>query len=386
MKSNKGITLIALVVTIVVLLILAGVSISMLIGENGIITQAQNAKEQSEIGEEKEAISVAYSGAKIKNEGTDVTANDMQEQFNYNETKANASGNIKVQFTESKRWYSIDGSGNIEGPFESEDEIVTERVNIVISKTPESEPSGGVVLKVEKVEGIGEDVILDDIDINNLSEDERKDIIKKIDIYGFNNFDGTNYKSFNELIENEFDGNEQIFWQEYIGDLDEYIEYRINFFKDEGILSIPFYTVTNPNNEIADTYLATENDIYTFTIVDVITEEAYEKAVEVTNVDINSVNYYVENYGTPVSDQVALFNKETNMPTKFEKAYIYHEGKIIDITKCIIEENGIYSIYGWDIHQQKIGIENGEVKTFILIKDEICYIGNAIVVWPEQDL
>ena len=57
---------------VVVLLILAGVSISMLTGENGIITQAQNAKEQSEIGEEKEAISVAYSGAKIKKEGKEV--------------------------------------------------------------------------------------------------------------------------------------------------------------------------------------------------------------------------------------------------------------------------------------------------------------------------
>ena len=66
MKSNKGITLIALVVTIVVLLILAGVSISMLTGENGIITQAQKAKEESEIGEEKEAVSIAYSGASIK--------------------------------------------------------------------------------------------------------------------------------------------------------------------------------------------------------------------------------------------------------------------------------------------------------------------------------
>lgn len=77
----------------------------------------------------------------------------------------------------------IDGNGNIEGPFENEDEIVTERVNIVISKTPESEPSGGVLLKVEKVEGLDGDVILDDIDINNLSEDEKKDIIIKMRIY-----------------------------------------------------------------------------------------------------------------------------------------------------------------------------------------------------------
>ena len=39
-KSTKGITLIALVVTIIILLILAGVSIAMLTGNNGVLTQA----------------------------------------------------------------------------------------------------------------------------------------------------------------------------------------------------------------------------------------------------------------------------------------------------------------------------------------------------------
>ena len=47
-KNIKGITLISLVITIIVLLILANVSISMLIGENGILTQAQNAKNRTE--------------------------------------------------------------------------------------------------------------------------------------------------------------------------------------------------------------------------------------------------------------------------------------------------------------------------------------------------
>ena len=47
-KNSNGITLISLVITIIVLLILAGVSISMLTGENGILTQAQNAKEETE--------------------------------------------------------------------------------------------------------------------------------------------------------------------------------------------------------------------------------------------------------------------------------------------------------------------------------------------------
>ena len=54
LKSTKGITLIALVITIIVLLILAGVSIAMLTGENGILTQAQKAKEETEKAQQKE--------------------------------------------------------------------------------------------------------------------------------------------------------------------------------------------------------------------------------------------------------------------------------------------------------------------------------------------
>ena len=54
MRKNKGITLIALVVTIIVLLILAGISISMLTGENGIIKKAAAAKEETNTSSELE--------------------------------------------------------------------------------------------------------------------------------------------------------------------------------------------------------------------------------------------------------------------------------------------------------------------------------------------
>ena len=47
-KESKGITLIALVVTIIVLIILAGISISALTGSNGIIDQANNAKDDTQ--------------------------------------------------------------------------------------------------------------------------------------------------------------------------------------------------------------------------------------------------------------------------------------------------------------------------------------------------
>ena len=60
--KEKGITLIALVLTIIVLLILAGVSISMLTGDNGIISQAQRAKEMTEASSEEEYIQLLVVG------------------------------------------------------------------------------------------------------------------------------------------------------------------------------------------------------------------------------------------------------------------------------------------------------------------------------------
>lgn len=62
MKRNQGITLIALVITIVVLIILAGVTINTIIGENGIIIKAQEAKVnmQNAQGEEQEVINSLY--------------------------------------------------------------------------------------------------------------------------------------------------------------------------------------------------------------------------------------------------------------------------------------------------------------------------------------
>ena len=60
-KLEKGITLIALVITIIVLLILAGISVAMLTGDNGILNKSKNAKEQSEISADIETLKLEYS-------------------------------------------------------------------------------------------------------------------------------------------------------------------------------------------------------------------------------------------------------------------------------------------------------------------------------------
>ena len=56
LRKNKGLTLIALVITIVVLLIISGVTISTLTGDNSIIKNAHNADSEKNRSEEKETV------------------------------------------------------------------------------------------------------------------------------------------------------------------------------------------------------------------------------------------------------------------------------------------------------------------------------------------
>jgi len=59
MKNQKGITLVALVITIIVLLILAGVSISLVIGNNGVLTQASSSVVTNKLADAKQALQMA---------------------------------------------------------------------------------------------------------------------------------------------------------------------------------------------------------------------------------------------------------------------------------------------------------------------------------------
>ncbi len=72
-SENKGITLIALVITIIVLIILAGVSISLVLGENGLLNKAQDAKEKIEKAEDDELRQIAIAEATMNFENTEYT-------------------------------------------------------------------------------------------------------------------------------------------------------------------------------------------------------------------------------------------------------------------------------------------------------------------------
>ena len=116
LKQKKGITLIALVITIIVLLILAGISISMLAGDNSILQKATDAKTQTGVGQEKEAITLAYNSAlakKVSNGNSNaVTDSELNDELDSSE--ATASGNpIIVTFRKSGNAYEIDNNGVI---------------------------------------------------------------------------------------------------------------------------------------------------------------------------------------------------------------------------------------------------------------------------------
>ena len=128
--ESKGITLIALVITIIVLLILAGVSIATLTGNNGILSQAQKASKETKIAEEKEQIGLAWNGATaVKQAQGAITASDIESQLSQNGvTNAEVSGDIVVKFEDedgTSRWYKLENVGTITGPYDSEEEVPT---------------------------------------------------------------------------------------------------------------------------------------------------------------------------------------------------------------------------------------------------------------------
>ena len=88
-QNTKGITLIALVVTIVVLLILAAVSISMLVGENGIIKQTQEAKDESEQARVEELVDLAIGSLIIQYDGdtNKITPKMVADEINRTENR-----------------------------------------------------------------------------------------------------------------------------------------------------------------------------------------------------------------------------------------------------------------------------------------------------------
>ena len=131
MKRNEiGITLIGLVVIIIILLILAGITIATITSDNGIIKNANDAKEQTEIAEEKEIVDMASLQAMGNNKRGNLVKEELQEQLDKitdnGKTEVSDNGEeFEIIFVDSNRYYTVDKAGNI-----------IEEGKVVIDKSP----------------------------------------------------------------------------------------------------------------------------------------------------------------------------------------------------------------------------------------------------------
>ena len=391
LKNKKGITLIALVVTIVVLLILAGVTISLLLDENGIIAKSKDARTETRVSQIEDEVG-------------------MWKQHNF----INKESNQAQESADTMLARLISRKLLTEDEIDREQELITIKkkdgtvikeisyssVTINISKTPATEKSGAVALTVDSVDGFTKiDVSQGDEELNNvvnsLSEEQKKEIIRNGYIKLVNQEDpSANCTTFQDVLDWAkkrgaiSEATEDAFWTLLLSEqgLDENLIaiLKLEYF-NKSTKMIEGYTVTNPANATSNEYIATENGTYTFKIQDIVTGKTYTKKVEVTNVDtslpsLTVVGEKVEHSSVLITLKVATADKYT----KFEKAYIMYNNEKIEITSIISNaDKGISYISTVKIaillKNKKIitsrEVLNNTDQTIILVKDNKEYTG-----------
>ena len=291
LRNKKAITLIALVVTIVVLLILAGVTISLLLDENGIIAKSKDARIETRASQVEDEVGMWKQHNFINKESN-------QEQESADTMLASLISKKLLTEDEIDRDQELITIKKKDGTIIKE--ISYSSVTINISKSPENKKSGYVELTVESVEGMTIPIITNEEELNNfvnsLSEEQKKDIIKRsVPTWVNDNDSSVNCTTFEQVLEYWKNKNwieeatEELFWNdiESKGGIDRFLQQAIlvDLYLDRVTGKINGYIVTNPDNEESNTYTAMDNGTYAFKVKDLITGKIYTKKVQVTNVD-----------------------------------------------------------------------------------------------------
>ena len=153
-KCKRGITLIALVITIVVLLILAGVSIAMLTGENGLLNEATTAKTSTEIGEEKEKVELSAVKAMGDDKRGEITEENLDKELtNYIgkrdvDYELSGTGPFTVKYTNSGRKYIVNKDGRVEEYIPVNGKYYDTDTDIKIGEYPVTIPGGATISNI----------------------------------------------------------------------------------------------------------------------------------------------------------------------------------------------------------------------------------------------
>lgn len=151
-EDRRGITLVALVITIIVLLLLAGIAIVSLGGENGILVKARQAKNRYEISEAKEKLELAITDLKIEKQGKgeELKKEDLP-TLNNKEIDVRDITNFPIEIICDNYKFNIDESFNVK--------YIEEKKGTIITYT--TEPEGytnkdeiKILIKIQNPNGI----------------------------------------------------------------------------------------------------------------------------------------------------------------------------------------------------------------------------------------
>ena len=404
--KEKGITLIALVITIIVLLILAGVSIAMLTGENGILTQANNAKIEQSHGAVKEGIALAYNEYQIEiNTASNMkVASTKTVQIQGKEEKTLASYSSFLDFLESKGYIKEGttdvlnvekltgskqalGNGTYTDIYKIEEQegsyVVNyyddkgtpeeiwsigndDNVEISITKTniPNDENVGAVLLTVDKVLQNGSEIqpiqvskkeyknmLLEELE-TMLDEEKEKIYVEVVEVY----YSGMNFKDINEVIEYEWkqgwiNENSKDAFYENVGGKENFS----NILAD-GIYDTSYNLIGKYNNATGELqrYIVTNPDGEKFSTYLATKNGDYAFTVEIEGkeytktVQVDNINAGQEpgNYvvGNIATNVGGLKDVENDTFTTFSNAYVIFNNQIIDVTGAIETANDISAL------------------------------------------
>ena len=142
-SKERGITLIALVVTIVVLLILAGVSINLVLGNNGIISKAKESRTETRMSQIDEQVKLAIGDAyadgigSITDSGLKSALNNRLGEGTYDISGDETTG-WKVTVKETGKTYDITSNGKINSSEETGSTVDWNKILEEANKNPES--------------------------------------------------------------------------------------------------------------------------------------------------------------------------------------------------------------------------------------------------------
>ena len=391
--KNKGITLIALIVIVAVLLILAGVSINFLAGKNGIVTRAVDVKIITRASEAEARVNLWKKENYMARETEQETVSkekllkDLKDQNLVTEEEIDRDREVIV--------------------IKKDDGTIVKEINysgviINISKYPEKGKTAAVQLEVTSIEGL--------TDVEELDETAQKNVIKKLEIQRCNKMNATNFTDFADVLtyyanEGWINSNtEDAYWQDGGEDKIAFIMLMFDYIYDRGIEDN--IQILNPDNNEDCIYIAESNGTYTFKVKDLITDKTYTKDVTVDNIT-NDYQYYVTNFDDNIQSGkakeivelaslkstnvkfafraatwgIGLKDKNTNTFTTFDKAYYVYNNKKIDVTSVIRESNGVSGIDSYDIKQmirEKFGkVIYSKTGLCVLVKDGVEYSGKV---------